>query len=124
VTYYYFFVSFWKNFRKNSFKVSFYNILIAFVLIHFLRDTLQMFGLKFWLTEIGHHAGLQVSNFLLSLINLTYTRWTELPLIIAEIFLIRRMVKSRKEIIELIAFYDQMRKCFFTEYSYLFEPLY
>ncbi len=121
---YYFFVSFCKSFRKNSLKISIYNLLIACVFIHFCRDVLQVFGFDFWLTEIGHEFGLHVSNIILSSINLTYSKWSELPLIIMELILIRKMIKHRKEIIKIFGYYEKMWQCFFIDYFYLFETLY
>jgi hypothetical protein len=99
-------------------------LLIACVFIHFCRDVLQVFGFDFWLTEIGHEFGLHVSNIILSSINLTYSKWSELPLIIMELILIRKMIKHRKEIIKIFGYYEKMWQCFFIDYFYLFETLY
>lgn len=55
------------------------SILGFFFLYHGVRDFLQWLGISFWLTEIGHQAGIRQVNFLLEPIHLSYQRWMEGP---------------------------------------------
>lgn len=69
---------------------------ILFLIFHAVRDFMQLIGLHNFFTEIGHAQGIENSNKLLGLIGLKYKRWTEIPMILIELILIKNLAKLQK----------------------------
>lgn len=71
-------------------------LIILFLIFHTVRDFMQLIGLHNFFTETGHAQGIENSNKLLSLIGLKYEPWTEIPMILVELFLIKNLAKLQK----------------------------
>lgn len=72
-------------------------LLVIFFALHALRDFMQLIGLHNFFTEFGHTEGIGVSNKILNLIGLQYAKWTEIPMILVELILIKILVQRLKK---------------------------
>lgn len=73
-----------------------FRLLILFLIFHAVRDFMQLIGFHNFITEIGHAEGIKNSNKILGLIGLKYERWTEIPMILFELILIKKLAKLQK----------------------------
>ncbi|MBU1129861.1 hypothetical protein KKE45_00905 [Patescibacteria group bacterium] len=77
-------------------KILFLSLAILLLQFHLVRDMLQAFGVKMWLTELWHETWIRASNVLLSLINLNYGKWTEWLMVGIEIAVIWILSRRKK----------------------------
>jgi len=73
------------------------NIFIFYLIVHSVRNILQIFNFNFWLTNIGHEQGVKISNFILKPLGLSYQRWTEGVFVIFEWLVIGFLLKLKKK---------------------------
>ena len=72
-------------------------LLIMFLVFHAIRDFMQLIGLHNFFTEFGHTEGIGVSNKILAIVGLKYATWTEIPMILFEIILVKILYKYWKK---------------------------
>ena len=60
------------------------NILLFGFIFHSLRDTLQLFGFEFWLTNVFHEFGVKATNTALNFLNISYSRWVDIVFLFVE----------------------------------------
>lgn len=75
----------------------------VFLIYHMSRDLMQIWGWKWWYTEIGHELGVAASEKFWSIFQLSYGIWTEWVAVGMELILIvlitRKIVKLNKRIV-------------------------
>jgi len=64
-----------------------------FLIYHMSRDLMQIWGWKWWYTEIGHEFGVAASERFWSVLGLSYSMWTEWVAVGLEIVLISLITK-------------------------------
>lgn len=72
-------------------------LLVIFFLFHALRDFMQLIGLHNFFTEFGHTQGIGVSDKILGIVGLKYAKWTEIPMILLELILVKILYKYWKK---------------------------
>lgn len=77
--------------RKTSFVIL--SIFKIYLVIHALRDLMQLLGIHNFITDFYHFQGIKDTNKLLNLVGLQYRVWTEIPMILIEVLLIKLLHK-------------------------------
>lgn len=73
------------------------NLFRIYLVIHLVRDFMQLVGIHSFISDFYHSQGIRDTNKILNLIGLQYKRWTEAPMILFELVLIKVLYKISKK---------------------------
>ncbi|HWS49202.1 MAG TPA: hypothetical protein VN174_04105 [Candidatus Methanoperedens sp.] len=68
-----------------------------YLIVHAFRDLMQLFGIHNFITDFYHFQGIKDTNKILNLIGMQYRVWTEIPMLLIEVILIKMLHKMSKK---------------------------